>query len=189
MCGGDEAWGKMLRFTSNKAERQAAERIYVAVLTAARRPAFYTYYGVPDTFQGRFEMVTLHLFAVLHPLMHDPGSAPELARLVSERFVEDMDSTFREMGVGDLSVPKRMRTLYSAFAGRFDAYKGAMESDEDDLAGAIARNVFPDGEGEGRASELAAYLAESVGAVRAVDLTTIRGGEIPFPPAAEEDRA
>ena len=69
--------------------------------TAARRPALYLDYGVPDTLQGRFEMVALALFPVLNRLMHEPGDDPELARLVSESFVDDMDAAFREMGVSD----------------------------------------------------------------------------------------
>lgn len=173
----------MFRFSMNRrAEREAASSIYAAALAAARRPPFYLHFGVPDTLQGRFEMVTLHLFAVLHRLMHDPGDDPELARRVSETFVDDMDGAFREMGVGDLSVPKRMRTLYGAFAGRMSAYQRALGGDEvDALTAAIARNVFPDTDEPAHASALAAYLGSAVKAMQQADMARLRSGELPFP--------
>ncbi len=173
----------MFRLSSHRrAERAAASRIYAAVLLAARRPGLYLSCGVPDTLQGRFEMVTLHLFAVLHRLMHDPGDDPALARLISERFVEDMDGALREMGVGDLSVPKRMRALYGSFAGRVSAYRQALGHQPDGLAAAVARNVFPEGDGDEQAASLAAYLGEAVERVRAADMEGLRRGELPFPP-------
>src|SRR6187455_1527040 len=107
-------------------EREAAELIYEACRAAARRRVLYLEGGVPDTLQGRFEMLALMLFPVLNRLMHEPGGDPELARLVSEVFVEDMDAVFREMGVSDPVVPKRMHTLYRSFGGRITAYRSAI---------------------------------------------------------------
>lgn len=179
----------MFGFSSSKrAERKAAERIYAAALAAARRPALYLDCGVPDTLQGRFEMVALHLFPVLHRLMHEPGDDPELARLISEHFVNDMDGAFREMGVGDLSVPKRMKTLYSSFAGRISAYGSAVGEGQASLAEAIGRNVFPDAPQVDHAEALAAYLGAAVTAIRGADLAALRDGDVPFPappPAVE----
>jgi cytochrome b pre-mRNA-processing protein 3 len=170
------------RFSSRRrAERDVAALIYAAALAAARRPALFLHHGVPDTLQGRFEMVALHLFAVLHRLMHDPGDDAELARLISERFVDDMDGAFREMGVGDLSVPKRMRTLYGAFAGRISAYRRAIDGEHGDLAAAIARNVFPDAPHDGDAAVLATYLKRAVLDIRAAEIAALRRGELPFP--------
>ena len=162
-------------------DRAAAERIYTASVVAARRPQLYLAFGVPDTLQGRFEMVALHLFPILHRLMHDPGDDPELARLVSESFVADMDASFREMGVGDLSVAKRMNALYRSFAGRMNAYKRGVEEGEEALLDAVARNVFPDGSADARALALRAHLAAAVAAVRTADLEAIRRGDLPFP--------
>ena len=162
-------------------ERAAAERIYAASVAAARRPQLYLALGVPDTLQGRFEMVALHLFPIMHRLMHDPGDDPELARLVSESFVAEMDASFREMGVGDLSVPKRMNALYRSFAGRMSAYKKGVEEGDEALLDAVARNVFPDGSADAHALALKAHLAAAVAAVRAADLEAIRRGDLPFP--------
>ena len=141
----------MLLFSAKRrGEREAAERIYAACLAAARRPELYLGYGVPDTLQGRFEMVALALFPVLNRLMHEPGDDPELARLVSESFVDDMDAAFREMGRQRHAVPKRMKTLYSSFAGRIDRLSAGAWRRRAALASAVARNVFPD-EPRGRA--------------------------------------
>jgi cytochrome b pre-mRNA-processing protein 3 len=122
--------------------------------------------------------------------MHDPGDDAELARRVAEQFVTDMDAAFREMGIGDLSVPKRMMTLYRSFGGRIGAYKAGIEAGEAALADAIARNVFPDGKEDRHALALTAYLRSAVAALRAADLAALRRGQVPFPypsPPGEEE--
>lgn len=180
--GRDETVDKMILFSARRrADRKAAERLYAACVGAARRPALYLALGVADTLQGRFEMLSLHLFALLHRLMHDPGDDPELAQLVSESFVADMDAAFREMGVGDVTVPRRMKTLYRSFAGRIGAYGKALEEGDAALAAAVARNVFPDGSGERHATALALYLNMAVKALREAELDALRRGDAPFP--------
>jgi cytochrome b pre-mRNA-processing protein 3 len=187
--GGDKAVTAMVLFSrKQRGEREAAERIYAACRDAARRPALFLAYGVPDTFQGRFEMMALSLFPVLNRLMHEPGDDPELARLVSESFVEDMDGVFREIGVGDPTVPKRMKTLYGSFAGRVTAYRNAL-ADDAALADAIARNVFPGAPADDRAATLAGYLKAATLAVSAADLNVLRQGKIPFPELDEQPKA
>jgi cytochrome b pre-mRNA-processing protein 3 len=134
--GRREAKGKMILFKSTRGrERAVAEEVYAACVMASRRPALFLTFGVPDTLQGRFEMLALHLFPLLHRLMHDPGDDPELARLISESFVNDMDAAMREMGVGDVTVPKRMKKLYASFAGRVSAYKTALQGGPEEMAG------------------------------------------------------
>jgi cytochrome b pre-mRNA-processing protein 3 len=179
--GGDKAVTAMVLFSrKQRGAREAAEAIYAASRDAARRPALFLAYGVPDTLQGRFEMMALCLSPVLNRLMHEPGDDPELARLVSESFVDDMDAVFREMGVSDPTVPKRMKTLYSSFAGRISAYRSAL-TDDGALTEAIARNVFPDAPVDARAAPLAGYLKAATRAVAAASIDTLRQGEIPFP--------
>ena len=184
--GGDEASVAMILFSSRRrGEREAAERVYVAVLAAARRPSFYLRCGVPDTLQGRFEMVALNLFPVLHRLMHDPGDDPDLARLIAEAMVEDMDGALRDVGVSDTRVPKRMRTLYQSFGGRITAYAQALREGDDVLKAAIARNVFPEGAEDAHVLALAGYLRAAVREIHAAELSKLRRGEVPFPEPAE----
>ena len=178
----------MVHFLSRRRrDKEAVQRLYEACLVASRHPALFTQFGVPDTLQGRFEMLTLHLFALLNRLMHAPGDDPELARLLSETFVDDMDAALREAGISDVAVPRRMKRLYESFAGRISAYKAASETGRAELAAAIARNVYPegtgaDGAGERRVLDLADYLGSAVEALRGADLDVLRRGEAPFPP-------
>jgi cytochrome b pre-mRNA-processing protein 3 len=177
----------MKLFSRRRAERLAAEELYAAVVAAARRPALYIDHGVPDTPEGRFEMIAMHLFALTHRLMREPGDDPELARRTTESFVTDMDASLREMGVSDLSVPKRMKKLFASFAGRLTAYETALAEGSEALAAAIQRNVFPDGPDDGRALPLAEHLLATVEAMRNADLTELRRGHATFPPASERD--
>lgn len=179
--GEDKAKRRMILFSGKRRnEREAAELIYEACRVAARRPALYAEGGVPNTLQGRFEMLALMLFPVLNRLMHDPGDDPDLARLVSEVFVEDMDATFREMGVSDPTVPKRMQTLYRSFGGRITAYRNAL-GENDALLQAVARNVFPEAPADPRSEALAAYLKRTVEGIATAELATLRLGAVPFP--------
>ena len=183
--GIDEAKSKMSLFSSaRRREREAADRIYAACVDAARRPALFLGYGVPDTLQGRFEMLTLHLFPVLYRFMHDPGDDPGLARLISESLVVDMDSAFREMGVGDVTVPKRMRTLYRSFGGRITAYRQAYGDGMAALESAVQRNVFPDGDPDGRAKALAMHLQAAAETIARHPRDRLRAGDVPFPSLA-----
>ncbi len=180
--GGDKAVTAMLFFSARRrGERETAERIYAACREASRRPAFYLALGVPDTLEGRFEMMALALFPVLDRLMHAEGGEPELARLVSESLVDDMDAVFREMGMADTAVPKRMKTLYRSFAGRMSAYREGLAEGEAALTEAVARNVFPGDPPDVRALALAGYLKAATEALAAADIADLRRGAIPFP--------
>jgi cytochrome b pre-mRNA-processing protein 3 len=171
----------MLFLRKARREREAAERLYGAVVAAARAPALYRDLGVPDTLQGRFEMMALHLFALVHRLMHEPGDDPQLARRVAESFVSDMDAAFRDMGVSDTRVPKRMKAMFGSFAGRIAAYETALKQPAA-LEAALARNIFPDAPADDRAAALARHLQASVAAVQAARLEDLRDGRAAFPP-------
>ena len=180
----------MILFPSRKRrERDTSECIYAAAVAASRRPAFFLAYGVEDTLQGRFEMLALHLFPLLHRLMRDPGDDPDLARLVSEVMVVDMDDALRGLGVSDTRVPRRMKTLYRSFAGRISAYSEALSAGDAALAAAVTRNVYPEGAEDMRALALSRYLETAVLALRAADLDALRRGILPYPePAASQER-
>ena len=170
----------MLGFSfTRRQDRRAAADLYAACARASRQPVLFLRLGVPDTLQGRFESLTLHLFPVLHRLMHDPGDDRELATLVSEAFVADMDAAMREMGVGDVTVPKRMKRLYGSFAGRISAYEAGLQGGLEPLAAAIARNVL-EGAQEGSDRALARYVRAMVAACREAPLDALRRGEVPL---------
>jgi len=131
------------------------ETIYGMIVTQAREPLFYRDLGVPDTVNGRFDLVLLHLWMVLRHLRTQQNGT-ELAQALFDHFCADMDANLREMGTGDLAVPKKMQALGEAFYGRSTAYDMALTDGADALAQAICRNVL-DGAQIDNARRLAAY--------------------------------
>ncbi|MYZ48478.1 ubiquinol-cytochrome C chaperone family protein [Propylenella binzhouense] len=177
----------MLRhWRRSREERDSAERLYAAVVDAARRPEFYEGLGVPDTVEGRFELLALHFYPVIHRLMYRPDGDPELARRLSEAFVRDMDAVHREMGIGDISVPKRLKKLYGVFAGRISAYRDGLRQGGEALADVLDRTIFFGRSDRQAAARLAAYLAEAVAGLEDADLAEWRAGAVRYPgPPAE----
>jgi cytochrome b pre-mRNA-processing protein 3 len=120
------------------------EAIYGMIVAKARDPMFYRDLGVPDTVDGRFDLILLHMWMVLRRMRRDEAG-PERAQALFDRFCTDMDDNLREMGVGDLTVPKRMQAFGEAFYGRAAAYDQALsEAGEGDqpLAQAICKNIL-----------------------------------------------
>ena len=154
-------FGRLLRRATP--EDAIATRVYGAIVAQARNPFFYSDLGVPDTVTGRFEMVVLHAVLFLDRLRGDDREKA-LGQKIFDLYCVDMDRSLRELGIGDLGVPKRMRKMTEAFYGRTRAYRAGLASgDAAVLAAAIARNVFA-GEGQG-AGPLAAYTLASAGAL------------------------
>ena len=129
------------KLTRRRAEKDVAGRLYGDVVRQARRPEFFTNCGVPDTAQGRFAMIALHAFLVLHRLKRDRGSGVALAQGVFDAMFTDMDRNLREMGTGDLGVGPRVKALAQSFYGRISAYGAGLEGDDDVLSGALKRNL------------------------------------------------
>lgn len=138
--------------------------LYGAIVAQARLPVFYNRFGVPDTLDGRFEMIVLHLALVLDRLAAETTPLRSLGQGVFDLFCKDMDDHLREMGVGDLGVPKAMRRVGEAFYGRQAIYREAMlGADPDALEGALARNIYAGAATAGEARRLAVYVREAVG--------------------------
>jgi cytochrome b pre-mRNA-processing protein 3 len=137
--------------------------LYGTIVAQARLPCFYREYGVPDTVNGRFDLLVLHLAIVLDRLGEGSELRP-MGQALFDRFCEDMDDNLREIGVGDLSVPKQMQRIGEAFYGRAQAYRSALASDGDEaLVVALAKNVYAGAVPEPAAPvRLAAYIREAV---------------------------
>ena len=99
--------------------------LYGMIVAQARLPCFYRDYAVADTVNGRFDLIVLHLALVLDRLAQDPA-LQSLGQGIFDRFCQDMDHNLREMGIGDLKVPKEMRRMGEAFYGRSQAYRAAL---------------------------------------------------------------
>jgi len=153
--------------------------LYGMIVAQARLPAFYRDYGVPDTVNGRFELIVLHLALLLDRFSEDAALRP-LGQGVFDRFCQDMDNNLREMGVGDLAVPKQMRRMGESFYGRAQAYRGALAAGSDAaLAAMLARNIY-DGEVSPGAARLAAYMGETVAILKAQESARLAGGDLPL---------
>jgi cytochrome b pre-mRNA-processing protein 3 len=147
--------------------------LYGAVVAQARSASFYTDYGVPDTVEGRFDLIVLHLVLLLRRLGQETGQETRrqtgqgtdlrrsLGQDLFDEFCRDLDANLREMGVGDLAVPRRMQRFAEAFYGRQSAYAEALSgADRRDFEKALARNIY-----QGREGDDAARLAQYAGAV------------------------
>ena len=129
-------------FRSRRHER-AGFALYQHAVQAARRPWLYADAGVPDTLDGRFDVIGLHVALLVRRLHSAPAPGPALAQAVFDAMFSDMDFNLREMGVGELSVGKRVKTMWEAFHGRAKAYEAALASgDRSALEAAIGRNLW-----------------------------------------------
>ncbi|MEA2788217.1 MAG: cytochrome b pre-mRNA-processing protein 3 [Acetobacteraceae bacterium] len=124
----------------DKHER-AAFQLYTVAVATARDPYLYHDLGVPDTLDGRFDAIALHVFLLIHRLNAELDPGPALAQAVFDAMFLDMDVNLREMGVGDMSVGKRNRAMWEAFHGRSAAYSTAW-GDQPALEAAFARNFW-----------------------------------------------
>jgi cytochrome b pre-mRNA-processing protein 3 len=162
--------------------RGTIEAIYGMIVTQAREPLFYRDLAVPDTVNGRFDMLVLHLWMVLRRLKPIEGGTA-LSQALFDRFCDDMDANLREMGVGDLTVPKRMQAFGEAFYGRIAAYDLALEAGQEPLAQALCKNIL-NGEGAEKARQLARYAEAAIATLAGLDEATLRSGSWKFPSLA-----
>jgi cytochrome b pre-mRNA-processing protein 3 len=173
--------GPLLGFPRHNA---AADALYAAVVEQARRPAFYAKLGVPDTVDGRFEMIALHMFLVLHRLKGE-AAAEAFGQALFDAMFADMDRSLREMGVSDLSVGRHVKNMAKAFYGRVGAYESGLADPTDAALGeAIRRNVYGTVATPPDPAPLAAYLRASVAALAAQSPGDLTAGAPRFPEPA-----
>lgn len=124
-----------------------ARKVYEALILRAREPVFYRDLGVADTVDGRFDMLTLHACLVLRYLEKNKLGGSEFAQMLFDLMFMDMENNLRELGVGDVGMPKRMKKLIKAFYGRRKAYGDALDEEQDTasaLKEALVRNLYRD---------------------------------------------
>jgi len=155
------------------------------IVTQAREPLFYRDLGVADTVNGRFDLLLLHLWIILRRFRSAEGSA-DISQALFDHFCEDMDANLREMGVGDLTVPKRMQAFGEAFYGRNAAYDVALAAGDESLAAALCKNVL-NGEGMENARRLATYVKTVLVHLDGLDDAALLAAAWTFPDPAEAD--
>jgi cytochrome b pre-mRNA-processing protein 3 len=166
--------------------RDAARSLYAEAVARARDPAFYGAMGVPDTVDGRFDMLVLHLWLLMRRLRLAGAEGAAVSQALADAMAADMDGNLREMGISDLSVAKRMGEILSAFRGRLAAYDEAVEAGGGPaLAGAVDRNVFGSVASDPAGAARVAADAEAVAAALATrPAAALLGGRAGFPPVS-----
>jgi cytochrome b pre-mRNA-processing protein 3 len=178
----------LAQWRARRANRILIDQLHSKIVAAARRPVLYTDFAVPDTQQGRFEMVTLHAGLAMRRLTGLSAVGKELAQELADSVFRHFDIALREIGVSDVGVPKRIKRMAEAFYGRNKAYgEGLDEPDSDRLAEALARNVY--GAADLASAPMAPSLARFVGVMSAglerFPLEVFARGEIAFPEPGE----
>jgi len=181
MVAGTPDNSMILRHFRLKSQNRTINDLYGAIVAQARSLGFYHVYGVPDTVEGRFDLIVLHLVLLLVRLERDGSSARGIGQKLFDVFCCDLDANLREMGVGDLAVPKRMRQFGEAFYGRQTAYLAAIAAGNDrELENAFARNIFSGVKGEG-AERLARYARAVLRGFEDYSVDALLRGEVVFP--------
>ncbi len=174
------------RFFNREREsnREVTGALYAAIVAAARQPHFYSAWNVPDTPLGRFEMISLHMILAMRRLIHGVQAERDIAQELTDTFFTEVDHSLRELGIGDVSVPKRMKKLAKMFYGRAGSYGDALDANDGPaLAAALARNVVP-GQPEWMfGGALARYALEADATLRAQSEADVLAGRLRFPTA------
>ena len=149
----------MFGFLRPNPRKAVIDRLHAAIVEASRRPALYEPGGFPDTFEGRFEALSLHVLLVLRRLRGLPEPAGEVAQELVDSVFAHLEAAMRETGVGDMGVPKKMKKLGRAFYDRMAKYEDALDRrDADALAAELGRRL------ERQPSDIAALAAHLLAA-------------------------
>lgn len=164
------------------AAKQAGLKLYAGVVAQSRLPVFYLDLGAPDTVEGRFEVYTLNVSLLLVRLKGQGPLAKSVSQSLFDAYVQGLDDALRDMGVGDLSVGKKMRKLGEAFYGRAKAYEEALAAlpDEAALRELLARTVHAEASGAD-ADRLVAYAAAARAALAGQKLERLTAGDVSWP--------
>jgi len=168
-------------FRRARPEDDISTALYGAIVAQSRAPALYTDLAVPDTVEGRFEMVVMHLALVLRRVWQGDEQAKAAGQATFDVFCREMDDALRALGVKDTSVGKRMRKLAEAYYGRAAAYDGAIAADSREaLAAVLGRTVFGD-EAAVAAPALADYMTAVNRSLAATPVARVLAGGIDWP--------
>lgn len=158
-----------------------AQKLYGAVVAQARRPEFYTHYGVPDSVDGRFELVVLHAFLLFQRLKGQGAKSAAVSQAVYDIMFRDMDASVRELGAGDLGVSKRVKYMSEAMGGRTKAYEAALASSGGELEAALRRNLFGTAEPSAESvTRMAEYTRNAKAKLAAQSIDAMMKGTVHF---------
>lgn len=165
------------------AANQIAAQVFTKLVTQARQPVFFRDLGVPDSVDGRFDMLALHVFLVFQRLKGQGPRGADLAQALYDVAIQDMEASLRQLGAGDAGVGKRIRVMTEALQGRFVAYDAALAGSQLDIEGAVRRNLYGTVEPNAEAVRVVArYLRQAKDLADRQPLDRILRGHFEFPP-------
>ncbi|MBC8717684.1 ubiquinol-cytochrome C chaperone family protein [Ochrobactrum sp. Marseille-Q0166] len=165
----------------SKANETVVLRVYETIVAAARQKWFYSEFQVPDTPLGRYEMLSVHIFLTFHRMKGAQPALMSLAQDIADEFFKDVDHSLRELGIGDQSVPKRIKKLARMFYGRVSSYGAALDSnDHEALAAALTRNIQPELEFWPHSHHLSSYMFSCRDLLTEMDDGALAAGNISF---------
>lgn len=170
------------RLFGRSGDLRAATDLYARIVAQARRPEFYGALGVPDTLDGRFDMVALHLFLVMHRLKGQGTAADARSRRLFEVVTSDFERSLRELGVGDQGIARRVTAMVGGVKGRLMAYDAALAIDQRALEVALDNNLYgtvPEPDPRDIAA-IAGYIRREVAGLAAQPLESLLAGDIRF---------
>lgn len=177
--------GFFSRFGRPDPQEAVAAAIYNSLVAQARDATFYRDYGVPDTVNGRFDLIVLHATFVVRRLRAGAEAGAATSQALFDYMFKDMDRSLREIGVGDMSVGKHIKKMAKAFYGRAGEYEAGLDGDDAVLGGALKANLLRQIEvGPDRVAGLCAYARAADAALQTTALEDLNRGEVRWPPVA-----
>jgi len=176
---------KLFDFFKSRDFDETARKIYASLVEQARQPSFYLSCDVPDTPDGRFDMILVHAVLVLRRLKRDHDKTADLSQSVFDLMFADMDQNLRELGIGDMGVGKRIKAMAKAFYGRAQAYEAGLEEETTDaLNQALARNLYrKTSPGAAHIAAIADYMRTEARRLDECEIESLIAGNLAFGPA------
>ena len=161
--------------------RETTSLAYQHVVEHARRAVFFIQCGVPDTIDGRFELICLHAFLYLHRLKSEGDAGQALGQSFFDLMFADFDRSLRELGTGDLSVGREVKQMAQAFYGRIKAYEQGLDGREAELRASLTRNLFGTATPtDAQVETMAHYLRDEVARLGAQPAAELLAGTVTF---------
>lgn len=165
---------------------RTAGELYGSIVAQARSRGLYARLGAPDTTDGRFEVIALHLVLVLRRLAREGREGSALGQALTETFVVDVDDTLREMTVGDLAVPRHVKRAVAALHDRYSVYDAALSAPRNDLADAVRGRLGTLNGAEGLDVEgFCAYIREAAQGLEDLSGSSVLSGALTWPNASD----
>jgi cytochrome b pre-mRNA-processing protein 3 len=165
-------------------EKKIAHKLYKTIVRQARQPVFYESFGVADTFDGRFDLISLHMILLIRRMKSDIDQSRKLSQALFDYMFDDIDLNLRELGIGDMGVLHRVKKMTKAFYGRLESYdRGLKEKDDTVLLEALERNLYRENDvTEANLKTITSYTRRQSLYLDKISIGSLMAGELEFDP-------